>query len=374
MEQHPANFTKWLFLPPVVAIPTILVVRSLGSPLEAEPVDPSLWGLIGLLFVTLTALYSLLILQGAKRGYIPVQLIAQGLLLYPLSASFGARIQWVGVTMIVCGAVVLTTFYSPSPSADSVEKTEEGVQNSELPVPFAITNKTGNILTISDSLLEIVGLSQEAALSLNIAMLFSPGAGTVMLGEKAWNVLQQPMKNDRICFRLEPKDLSDTEQVSQSVQVASFVDLVTGLHTRSYAMQRLEEELYRVRRYGRFLTSVLMRISFPPSSDSDPWVEDAFRAWCRAVHTSLRTSDIAFSTGPRDVFLILIDTDNDAAKLVIAKLEMLMRTLCPDHPSLATAVILRVTNFVKGGPGIPNAEDLVKQVDESLRAKYTLGS
>ena len=368
--ERPVSLMKWLFLPPVVAIPTILIVRSLGSPAASGPVDASLWGLTGLLFVVLTALYALFILQGAKGGYIPVQLIAQGMLLCPLSVSFGARLQWVGVTMAVCGAVVLTTLYYYHPyKAAPIEKPEEGVQDSDLPVPFAITDNTGNILTISDTLLELAGISREAALSLNIAMLLPPGAGTAMLGEKAWNVHQQPMKNSRICFRLEPRTLPDA-----APQAVSFVDPITGLHTRGYAMRRLEEELYRVRRYGRFLTSVLMRISFPPSSDSDPWVEDAFRAYCHAVHTSLRTSDIAFSTGPRDIFLILIDTDNDAAEVVIVKLETLMRTLCLSHPSLATAVILRVTDFVKGGPGIPNAEDLVKRVDENMRAKYTLGS
>ena len=96
-------------------------------------------------------------------------------------------------------------------------------------------------------------------------------------------------------------------------------------------MQRLEEELYRIRRYGHFLTSVLMRLTFPPSSDSDPWVDDAFRAYCRAVHASLRASDIAFSPGPRDIFLILIDTDNDAAEAVVASFAELFRG-CADGP------------------------------------------
>ena len=368
--ERPVSLMKWLFLPPVVAIPTILIVRSLGSPAASGPVDASLWGLTGLLFVVLTALYALFILQGAKGGYIPVQLIAQGMLLCPLSVSFGARLQWVGVTMAVCGAVVLTTLYHhrlhrPLPEA----RPEEGVRDFDLPVPFAVTDEVGDILAISDALLEIAGISRETALSSNIALLLSPGEGTAMLGEKAWNVLQQPMKEGRICFRLEPKALSNA-----APQADSFVDPLTGLHTRGYAMQRLEEELYRIRRYGHFLTSVLMRLTFPPSSDSDPWVEDAFRAYCRAVHASLRASDIAFSPGPRDIFLILIDTDNDAAEAVVAKLETLMHTLRTSHSALSTAVILRVMDFVKGGPGVPNAEDLVKRVDENMRAKYTLGS
>ena len=47
--ERPVSLMKWLFLPPVVAIPTILIVRSLGSPAASGPVDASLWGLTGLL-------------------------------------------------------------------------------------------------------------------------------------------------------------------------------------------------------------------------------------------------------------------------------------------------------------------------------------
>ena len=69
--ERPVSLMKWLFLPPVVAIPTILIVRSLGSPAASGPVDASLWGLTGLLFVVLTALYALFILQGRQGGVHP---------------------------------------------------------------------------------------------------------------------------------------------------------------------------------------------------------------------------------------------------------------------------------------------------------------
>ena len=140
--------------------------------------------------------------------------------------------------MAVCGAVVLMMLYHhrlhrPLPEA----RPEEGVRDFDLPVPFAVTDEVGDILAISDALLEIAGISRETALASNIALLLPPGEGTAMLGEKAWNVLQQPMKEGRICFRLEPKALSDA-----APQADSFVDPLTGLHTRGYAMQRLEEE------------------------------------------------------------------------------------------------------------------------------------
>ena len=372
--EHRGGLLQWAFFPPIVAVPTVFVARSLGSPSAAGPVDPSLWGLTGLLFVVLTVLYSLFILQGRTTGYFPVQLIAQGLLLCPLSIGLGARmLQWVGVTLAVCGAVVLVTlYYRHAPYGACLgEKETEGPQDSGLPIPFAVTDPSGRILSVSDALLEIAGLSREEALASDITAFLVPGEDTTTLGDKAWNVSQHPMKDDRFFFRLDPRTLSD---VAPALRAETFVDPLTGLFSREYAMRRLDEELYCVRRYGHILSAVLIRFAFPPSSDSDPRTEEAFRAFCRAAQGILRASDIPFLTAPRDLFLILPETDDPSAEAVVAKLDALVPTLYSDHPALSSATLLRTTASVRSGPGVPGAGDLVSRVDEALRAKYTLGS
>lgn len=373
--ERPVSPLKWAFLPPVVAVPTILIAWYFGSPSAAEPVDASLWGLTGLLFFILTILYVLFILQGRTTGFLSVQLIAQGLLLCPLALSFGARmLQWLGVTLAVCGAVVLVAIYYYSPAGPHPDESAENGggtgSGSELPVPFAVTDSSGHILSISDALLEIAGVSRETALSSDITLFLIPGEDTATLGEKAWTVSQYPMKDDRFYFQLEPRTLSDISQPPQPAD--AFVDPLTSLNTYEYAMRRLEEELYCVRRYDHFLSAALIRFAFPPSLDSDPGVDEGFRAWCRAVRNVLRASDLAFLLGPRDAFLILPETDGDAAEAVIAKLETLIPTLSSSHPTLSSAVLLRLTDTVKSGPGIPDADALVRRVEEALRAKYTL--
>lgn len=371
--ERPVSLLNWVFLPPVVAIPTVLIARSLGSPSASGPVDASLWGLTLLLFVVLTVLYVLFVLQGVRAGTLPVQLIAQGMLLCPLAISFGARmLQWVGVTLAVCGAVVLVAiYYRHRPhKAGPAEAPGGDMQGSDLPIPFAITDQNGHILSVSDALLELAGLSREAALAADITLILTPGEETATVGNKAWNVSQYPMKDDRFYFQLDPKTLSEVQQSPRPAE--AFVDPLTSLHTYDYAMRRLGEELYRVRRYGHFLAAALMRFTFPPASDSDPGVEEAFCAYCHALRVSLRTSDIAFLSGPHDIFLLLPETDADAAEAVVAKLDALMGTLRADHPALSSAMLLRITDFVKSGPGIPDADELVHRVDEALRAKYTL--
>lgn len=371
--EHRGGLLQWAFFPPVVAVLTVFVARSLGSPSAAGPVDPSLWGLTGLLFVVLTVLYSLFILQGRTAGCFPVQLIAQGLLLCPLSIALGARmLQWVGVTLAVCGAVVLVTLYYRHPShGDGLEEKEEGPQDSSLPIPFAVTDPSGRILSVSDALLEIAGLSREEALASDITAFLVPGEDTTTLGDKAWNVSQHPMKDDRFFFQLDPRTLSD---VSPAPRAETFVDPFTSLYSQEYAMRRLGEELYCVRRYGHILSAALIHFAFPPSSDADPRTEEAFRAFCRAAQGILRASDIPFLTAPRDLFLILPETDDESTEAVVAKLDALVPTLCSDHPVLSSAMLLRTTASVRSGPGVPEAGDFVRRVDEALKAKYTLGS
>ena len=371
--ERPVSLLRWFFLPPVMAIPTILAVRSLGSPLDSGPVDASLWGLTGLLFLVLTVLYVLLILRGAQSGFIPVQLIAQGMLLCPLSISFGARmLQWVGVTLAVCGAVVLVAIYYCRLGRTGLpEESEMDEQGADLPVPFAITGPTGNILSISDALLEIIGVSREVALASDITVFLTPGEETATLGGKVWNVSQQPMKDERFYFQIEPKTFADIPQAPRPAD--PFIDLPTGLYTQDYAMRRLEEELYRVRRYDHFLSAALIRFVFVSTSGSEA-EEKAFCAWCRLARQTLRASDIAFLFGPQDAFLILPETDDEAAEAVVAKLEALIPDLRMEHPVLSSATLLRLTASVKGGPGVPSAEELVHRVEEGLRAKYTLNS
>lgn len=367
------SLLQWVFLPPFVAIPTVLAARSLGSPSAAEPVDTSLWGLAGLLFVVLTVLYALFILQGRRTGFVPVQLMAQGILLCPLALSLGARmLQWLGVTMAVCGAVVLLALYyrhlgDPEPP---VEEPEETLRDTDLPVPFAITDRDGNILSISDALLHLAGVPREAVPTVGITRFLSPGEDTVRLADRTWNVLQQPMKDDRFYFQLEPRTLGDLPQPPAD----AFVDPETGLCSYDYAMRRLEEELYRVGRYKDRLSAALVRVAFPSTPQGEAQAETAFKAYCRAVSGSLRASDIAFLSGPRDIFLLLPEGADDAAEAVIAKLDGLMSTLGTVHPALSSATLLRWAASIDGEMDVPDAKGLLNRFDEALQSKYTLNA
>ncbi|MDR1873464.1 MAG: PAS domain S-box protein [Synergistaceae bacterium] len=317
---------RWLFLPPFTALATIVVVNLLSGDVRV-PVDPALWGLTGLLFVILTVLYGIFIHQRFFSGLLPAQFIAQGLLLSPLSLHAGARmLQWVGVTMTVCGAVVLTAlYYRRSRVVFHGAGGETAAELSSLPLPLAMTDGEGTILFASDALLRITGMRRERLERQKITFLLPLDRESVELAGKTWRILQTPMEGGKHCFRLEEVQESPVV-VTLSSNFESddaFIDPATTLFTRTYAVKSVTRELYRTRRYQRPMSAVLLRMVFTPGGGEmeQPEKEDEiFNAWCRFVRANIRASDISCLVGPRDVLVAMPETSPDMAREVAGKL------------------------------------------------------
>ena len=102
------NFLKWITIPPVVAILTIMLARAMGVGSVVGEVDIAIWGLVWLLFIVMSILYGLFIIHGFNIGLISLQALAQGVLLCPMAITYGARMfQWLGVIIAVCGGAAL---------------------------------------------------------------------------------------------------------------------------------------------------------------------------------------------------------------------------------------------------------------------------
>ncbi|MDR3264975.1 MAG: hypothetical protein LBT15_03090 [Synergistaceae bacterium] len=369
---------RWLFLPPFTALLTIIVASALGS--EARvPVDPALWGLTGLLFVILTILYAIFIQQEFFRGLFPVQLIAQGLLLSPLSLHVGARmLQWVGVTMTVCGAVVLVTLYyrrsqAPLPAANV---SAEPGELSALPLPFAITDKEGTILSVSDDLLRMTNRKREQAEGQTITFLLPIDSESVVLDGKTWRVLQSPItprspaEGERYCFRLEEAQEAVAVTPPANPGENAFIDPTTSLYTQAYAVRCVTVELYRSRRYQRPIAATLLRMlfSYPDIVKEQPAKEDeVFNAWCRFVRSSIRTSDVPCLVGPRDVLVAMPETTLEMAREVAGKLasfETALHPLTGEFPG--TISVYDGTVFFGSSSLDLDFDSFMKKLDETL--------
>lgn len=363
------SLLPWFSLPPVVAVLTALIVGAMGSS-DTGTVDASLWGLVGLVFIVLTVLYSLFIRRRFYSGLIPVQLVAQGILICPLALRFGAQmLQWVGVLMTVCGSIILLLlFYEDRfPGALSAQK-----EKNNLPLPFAITDRTGRILSISDSLLALLDMSRDVALRGNITSCLRVKEGTrdtVVLKDRTWRITQRSMKGNSLYFQLDEKTASSG---GAGAGADAFTDFTTKFHTLEYALQRLDEELHRVQRYRCRLAVLLLHVTFPDTPKIGEAEMEGFRAYCQTIQSRLRKTDIACLLASCNILIIAPEATKDMPDRLLNKLLDILPSIRRAFPAFGPSVVLDTSMFIEAETGVHSARGLLNQLDTEIRIKYHL--
>ncbi len=364
---------RWFFLPPFVAVFTIMVAGMLGSE-RRVPVDAALWGLTGLLFVILTILYGLFIRQNFFGGLFPVQLIAQGLLLSPVALHLGAHmLQWVGVAMAICGAVILLALYAYRPRYPASiipSPPQPGATIDALPLPVVVTDDEGRIVSVSDALLKLTDYPRPGVEGEKIGRLLPLDQERAFLGGKEWRIVQTPMSDKSHYFHLE--EVHDAPSPTPPPRNGDdvFVEPSTTLYTRAYAAKRVVEELYRIRRYQRWMSAALLRMvfSYPFGINPQPAKENAiFNAYCHFVHENTREVDISCLIRPWDVLTVMPETLLEAGKDVASKLADFRPHLQDQLSGFEGIVVVRsgVVFFGAGSGGFGFDEFLYK-MDEAL--------
>ncbi len=376
------NLLKWITIPPVVAIITIMVVRSIGGGQIVGEVDLAIWGLVWLMFIVMSVLYGLFIIHGFNIGLISLQALAQGVLLCPMSIVYGARMfQWLGVIIAVCGGAALVVAYNQTEGERSrpvVVEVENDIKR--LPINFAITDDTGAILNLSEDMLNVLGLSRLDSIGKNISEWFSPVSKTAEVGGKIWDVKRKSLENGtRFYFELNPKGLptgeenSDTDENGAPSEPAQFIDADTQLHTYIYGMTRISDELYRAARYGHTVSAIMIRIVFPqllPNEDMEKYTRP-FRAYCARVKKDIRQSDTVIQTGEFQILVVLSECSFQMVDNVADRLTAITNVLVPTFEEFLHVTVLHVSESFDGGNNIPTAQELVDQMTREMTKKYS---
>jgi len=368
---------RWLFIPPVIAIFTI-ILTALSSSGVAVPVDPAIWGLVGLMFVLLTILYGIFIKQYFFAGLLPVQMIAQGILLCPLSLRMGAAaLSWIGVTLAICGAVILVALYYRSRvNLLTASQVAPKMEMAALPLPFMITDAQGSIISASDFLLQLLQKSNSDVKGEKIDELLPFDKETASIGGREWRILQSPMEDGTQYFQLE-----EAREVSVTLPANTgnddiFVDVVTSLYQQSYATKRVEEELYRIYRYKRWMSAALLCVNFleneedKNSSGLDSKKEkDIFNAYCRFVNSSIRETDISCLVAPHDILIAMPETSLEEAQTVVSKLLDFPADLQEQIRELEGSMeIIERTVFFNASSGVLDFDRLMGKLDEAMKS------
>jgi two-component system cell cycle response regulator len=278
--------------------------------------------------------------------------------------------------MTACGAVVLVAqYYRRSAFQRTLAISVSTPELAALPLPFAVTNGAGTVLSVSDALLRLTGRTREQTEGRTVASLLPPDRESVELGGKTWRIQQSPMEDGRYCFRLEERqDTPAMVTLSPNFEDdASFIDPETSLFTRTYAVKSVAGELYRARRYQRPMSAALLRMVFTPRAGKreQPETEDKiFSAWCRFIHANIRISDISCLVGPRDVLVAMPETPLNMAREVAGKLasfEVPLQKMMEGFGENVT--VYDGVAFFDSSSGDIDFDEFMKRLDEALRSE-----
>lgn len=374
------NFFKWITIPPVVAIATIMLARAMGTGNVSGEIDIAVWGLVWLLFIVISVLYGLFIANGFNAGLVPLQALAQGILLCPMSIMYGARMfQWLGVILAVCGAAVLVVVYNQTEAErNKVVILEVENDMKKLPVNFAITDETGAILNLTDAMLEVLGLTRVDMIGKNISDWFSPVSKTAEIGGKIWDIKRVSVDDGkRFYFELNPKGLPTSEEIPEgekpSGEMLQFLDEDTQLHNFRYGFARISDELYRAGRYSRATSAVMLRLVFPqllPNDDMEKYARP-FRAYTARVMKDIRQSDTAIQTGEFQFLLVLSECPYQMVENVIQRLTAITNALVPTFEEFLNVTVLSVYETFEGGNNVPGAQELIDRMTQAMTRKYS---
>ena len=372
------NFLKWITVPPVVAIFTIILARAMGVGNIVGEVDIAIWGIVWLLFIVMSVLYGLFIVNGFNVGLISLQALAQGVLLCPMSITYGARMfQWLGVIIAVCGASALVVAYNQEEAEHrKIIPVDPENDVKRIPANFAITDDTGAILNLTDDMLEVLGINRLASVGKNISEWFSPVSTTAEINGKIWDIERKSLDDGkRFYFELKPKGLptSTGENHNETSAPAEFIDSDTQLHTYNYGMARISDELYRAGRYNHPVSAFMIRIVFPqllPDDDMEKYVRP-FRAYCARVMKDTRQTDTVIQAGEFQIIAVLSECPYQMVESIIERLTSIVNALCPTFAEFLHVTVLNVYETYEGGTNLPSAQELVDKLTQQMTRKYS---
>lgn len=372
------NFLKWITIPPVVAIFTVMLARAMGVGSIVGEVDLAIWGLVWLLFIVMSVLYGLFIIHGFNVGLISLQALAQGVLLCPMAITYGARMfQWLGVIIAVCGGAALLVAYNQSENErNKVIPVEVEDDVKRIPANFAITDNTGAILNLTDDMLEVLGINRLASVGKNISEWFSPVSKTAEINGKIWDIERKSIEDGkRFYFELRPKGLpvSNEDSQNESSEPVEFIDPDTQLHTYNYGLARISDELYRAGRYNHPVSAFMIRLVFPqllPDDDMEKYVRP-FRAYCARVMKDTRQTDTVIQAGEFQIIAVLSECPYQMVENIIERLSSIVNALCPTFEEFLHVTVMNVYEAYEGGTNLPTAQELVDKLTQQMTRKYS---
>lgn len=350
---------SWLFFPPTLLAPIVLLFFILGDASERSAPSSPLAVLAGMIYISLSLAYRTLSHKGNHKGSNAVALLANGVLFVFLTSftGVGAAFAWAGLAMFLIGLIGAMTQLAPPPAPRFAKASNtilpEGMDRiaakrilDAIVFPSALLEfddeEEERVFASNDPFAAILGKSPDKVSGLSFSSLIPPyeEGSKFKFVDLEW-IPRKTTKGSQTLFMLSPLEKSTEAPV---VQVLDAVDPDTGLYTQSFMEYKGKSDVESCRRYKRRLAVSIFRLDFerhggiPPS---DEVRKTAFEALGRLVVSTVRVCDSAYRVSDMEIILFMPDTAQQGAKIVTARIRDRVRKMAAiECVELATAELM----------------------------------
>lgn len=151
-------------------------------------------------------------------------------------------------------------------------------------------------------------------------------------------------------------------------------DELTGLLNRHYFLDRLEQELERVRRYDAVLALLMIDVDhFKRVNDTYGHLvgDHVLVQMGKVLRACLRSSDLAARYGGEEFCIMAANTDLEGGRAFAERVRQLVSQQQLAGPDQDLFLVTCSIGVAQGGPGTTSAEALIAQADQAMyQAKH----
>ena len=366
---------SWIFFPPIASLPLGILAAIAGSSLNSQSIPGLLWGSAISAYICMCAISLYSIFSGHTKYQKSVFLLSQGIICSWSGLQFGSGMfGWLGLLLFLFGLILAfyhvtyggNILYPRSQIGDDDDGAAEGREKidgliKKLPLPFCVTDSRGIVVSANSAFLKATGKDDKNVLGNSVDELLPLDTDEVTLSSGHWWI-EQVKEGTRHFFTLLPTQggvpaKGATAQSQQALSPAhiTFIDPETGLYTDEYRMIRGPEEVSRSQRYRRWLSGLLLDLTFEPMRDvkiTDQQKKMMFNALAVKVKEALRSMDCGFLIKDKlQIQVLLPETPQAGAKTLLGRMLTIPQDIFDEdirehiHPTLRSSLF-----FFNGTP------------------------
>ena len=328
-EKARQNSGSWLSIPPIPTMMIIVALLPFSDPSNRLYMGATFWLFVALIYLSISSGYAICLMRKVTLGLFPLQLLAQGIALLVLPLGMGAPygLSWIGLAMSFAGTISLLqkviSALNPSNKErpPAVEK-KKGISKG-IPLPSLDIDLDGNILSINDDMARLLDVNEELLLGQSAENIFPGDMDRVDIGGKGWQVLRKNLDESQLICLVEE---IESHESSKDTKDNDMIHEPTGLYSHTYADIMAPSEIKRSVRYRRWLSIVMIRLSFRydgGESADKIWEEQILNEYGTFLKRHTRECDLGFFIGDGYFLILLPETPNAGAKVAASKLKKL---------------------------------------------------